>query len=332
VVTVKDVARHAGVSIGTVSNVLNRPALVAESTRARVLTSVTALGFVRNEAARTLRSGRSRTLAVVVPDATDPFFADLARGAAHVGDEHDALSILCSSGDHETRERDHLQALEEKRVAGILIAPVDADAAWLRGLARRGTPLVLIDRTGSQADHCAVAVDDVLGGRIAVQHLARQGHRRIAFVGDSASAPQIRDRLQGAEAEARAAGITLLHAVTEELTMNAGHAVVSGLLDQAVAVTASICATDLLALGMMAELQQRGLSIPDDMSLVGYDDIAYSVIAAVSLSSVRQPREEMGHTAADLLFEEIARPGDHRHQHKMFVPELVARASSRAHP
>jgi DNA-binding LacI/PurR family transcriptional regulator len=148
-VTVKDVARHAGVSIGTVSNVLNRPALVTDSTRERVLAAVAEPGFVRNESARSLRAGRSRMVAVVVSDSMNPFFTDIARGAAEVVDGRGALSILCSSWDAVDRERDHLQSLEEKRVAGILITPVDADASWLNDVARRGTPIVLVDRVGA---------------------------------------------------------------------------------------------------------------------------------------------------------------------------------------
>jgi LacI family transcriptional regulator len=328
-VTVKDVARHAGVSIGTVSNVLNRPALVADSTRERVLAAVRALGFVRNESARTLRAGRSRTVAVVVSDSMNPFFTDVARGAAEVADEHGALSILCNSWDTGTRERDHLQSLEEKRVAGILITPVDADATWLSDVARRGTPLVLVDRVGSLPHYCSVAVDDVLGGRIAVEHLAQHGHRRVAFVGESGTTAQVRHRLHGARAAADAFGITLVPLATSELTMGAGRAAVAGLLAQDPPVTAAFCANDLVALGVMAELRERGRSVPGDIALVGYDDISYSAIAAVPLSSVRQPREEMGHAAAELLFAEIAHPRDHQHRQLMFDPDLVVRASSR---
>jgi LacI family transcriptional regulator, galactose operon repressor len=331
-VTVKDVARRAGVSIGTVSNVLNRPAVVAESTRERVLAAVAELGFVRNESARTLRAGRSRTVAVVVADSMNPFFADVARGAAEVADEHGALSILCSSWDIQERERDHLQSLEAKRVAGILITPVDADAAWLNDVARRGTPIVFVDPASSLVSYCSVAVDDVLGGQIAVEHLVQQGHRRVAFVGDPNSTAQVRDRLQGARAAAQTAGITLVPITTSELTMSAGRAAVPALLGQQPPVTAAFCANDLVALGVMAEVRERGISIPDDLALVGYDDAAYSVIAAVPLSSVRQPREEMGHTAAELLFEEIAHAADHQHRQLTFGPELVVRGSSQNQP
>jgi LacI family transcriptional regulator len=238
------------------------------------------------------------------------------------------LSILCSSGDTEGRERDHLQALEEKRVAGILITPVDADATWLSDVARRGTPIVLVDRVGAFANRCSVTVDDVLGGRIALEHLAEQGHRFVAFVGDRGSTPQIRDRLRGARAAAHAAGITLRHVTTSELTMSAGRAAVAELLAADPPVTAAFCGNDLVALGVMAGLRDLDRNIPGDMALVGYDDISYSVIAAVPLTSVRQPREEMGHNAAELLFDEITRPGDHNHQQVVFGPELVVRASS----
>jgi LacI family transcriptional regulator len=329
-VTVKDVARQAGVSIGTVSNVLNRPAMVSDRTRERVLAAVAELGFVRNESARTLRAGRSSTVAVVVPDPMNPFFADIARGAAEVADQHGALPILCATWDIPQRERDHLQTLEAKRVAGILIAPVDAGAAWLGDPAHRHRPIVLVDRPPVSADRCSVAVDDVRGGRIAVEHLAAQGHSVVAFVGDPDASPQIRGRMQGAERAASNTGIRLVPVGASELTMAAGRAAVPELVRREPPITAAFCANDLLALGVMAEMRERGLRCPEDLALVGYDDIAYSVIAAVPLSSVRQPREQMGHTAAQMLFDEISRRPEHRHEQRTFVPELVVRRSSRS--
>ena len=162
--SVKDVAQRAGVSLGTVSNVLNRPERVSADTRTRVENAMAELGFVRNESARQLRAGRSRTIGYVMLDATNPFFTDVAQGMEHVAEDRDLSLFLCNSDNRASREAAHLAHLQEQRVQGILVTPVDPDSPALTDLARRGTPLVIVDRTRPGAAFCTVSVDDVLGG------------------------------------------------------------------------------------------------------------------------------------------------------------------------
>ena len=181
---VKDVAERAGVSLGTVSNVLNRPDRVSPATRRRVEQAMADLGFVRNEAARHLRSGRSRTLAYVMLDAANPFFTDVAAAIEETAEEGHFSLYMCNSGNRADREVAHLDHLVEQRVQGILVTPLDPEAGHLAGVARRGTPVVVVDRTPRDVALCSVAVDDVLGGSLAVEHLLDRGHQRIAFVGD----------------------------------------------------------------------------------------------------------------------------------------------------
>src|SRR5919112_5468796 len=182
--SIKEVAQHAGVSLGTVSNVLNRPEMVAEATRQRVLEAITTLGYVRNDSARQLRAGRSRTIAIVVLDVANPFFTDVVRGAEQVVEEAGSMLVVCNSGEDSSREDRHLELLEEQRVGGILITPVaDGRQPVLNRLIERGIPVVLVDRGAGTASRCSVAVDDELGGRLAVGHLLERGHRRIAYLG-----------------------------------------------------------------------------------------------------------------------------------------------------
>src|SRR6266542_1328091 len=162
--SIRDVAAQAGVSVGTVSNVLNRPHLVAPATRARVQQAITALEFVRNESARQLRAGRSHTLGLVVLDVSNPFFTDVARGVEDAATEAGLAVILCNSDEKAERERRYLDLLEEHRVQGILITPVTGVSERLRQLQRRGTPVVLLDRWASTRNHCSVSVNDVYGG------------------------------------------------------------------------------------------------------------------------------------------------------------------------
>jgi DNA-binding LacI/PurR family transcriptional regulator len=327
--SVKDVARHAGVSLGTVSNVLNRPEIVAPATRQRVLDAIAELGFVRNESARALRAGRSRTIGLVVLDVANPFFTDIARGAEAVADEHGAVVTLCNSGENVARERRYLDHLEELRVQGLLITPVGTRTPRLDRLIAKGMPVVLVDR-GAGRTRCSVAVDDVLGGQLAVTHLVEQGHRRIAFVGGPRSIRQVADRHQGAAAAAAGRGVSIDLYEMPTLTVASGRQAAGQLADLPASrrPTAVFCANDLLALGVLQELTRRGLRVPDDVAIVGYDDIEYAGAAAVPLSSVRQPREQLGRAAAELLFEEINDGEGHRHRHIRFKPELVVRESS----
>ena len=329
-ISIRDVARHARVSISTVSNVLNHPELVAEQTRTRVQEAITALGFVRNDSARQLRAGRSRQIALVVLDVTNPFFTDVVRGAEDAAEERGVTVVVCNSSSRVDRERRHLDLLEEQRVRGVLITPVDdTPTSRLEKLIERGTPVVLVDRGSGWPNRCSVAVDDLYGGRLAGDHLLAQGHRRIAFAGGPMSVRQVAERHSGLLGST--AGVAEVVAIaTPTLSVAAGRAA-AGLiadLDPQQRPTAVFCANDLLALGVLQEMTRRGLHVPRDIAIVGYDDIEFAAAAAVPLSSVRQPREQLGRTAAHLLLDEVGSDGKHEHRHVLFQPELVVRASS----
>ncbi len=331
--SIKEVARLARVSVGTVSNVLNRPEVVSPATRDRVLKAIHELGFVRNEVARHLRAGRSRTVGLVVLDVFNPFFADVAKGAEALADEHRTMLVLCNSAADPARERRHLDQLEQQRVLGILITPVDAAGPHLAELAARGTPLVLVD-SPAVGPQCSVAVDDRLGGRAAGAHLIERGHRRIAFIGGPLSIKQVADRHAGIRDAVLAAGdgVELTDCRTPTLSVAEGRAAGERLaaLPDGARPTAALCANDLLALGFLQAMAVCGLRVPEDMAIVGYDDIDFAAAAAIPLSSVRQPRELLGRTAIELLLEEVTTPGTHRHRQVIFQPDLVVRASSEA--
>jgi LacI family transcriptional regulator len=329
---IKDVAAEAGVSVGTVSNVLNRPDIVAPATRERVLGAIKRLGFVRNESARQLRAGRSRSIGLVVLDVANPFFTDVAHGAESVADAHDTMVMLCNSGEDPQRELRHLEMLEQQRVLGVLITPVDTKNPRIEAMIGRGMPIVLVDRRSTRRNRCSVGVDDVLGGRLAVAHLLDQGHHRIAFVGGPATLQQVRERRAGAEQaiEQAATGARLRVLETPSLTVAAGKDAAAELaaLPAGRRPSAVFCANDLVALGVLQELTRRGIDVPRGVALVGYDDIDFAAAATVPLSSIRQPREQLGRRAADLMFDEVALGSAHKHQQVVFEPELVVRDSS----
>jgi DNA-binding LacI/PurR family transcriptional regulator len=327
---IKEVARHAGVSLGTVSNVLNRPEMVAEHTRKRVLDAIRELGYVRNDSARQLRAGRSRTVAIVVLNVANPFFTDVVRGAEEAIEAAGAVAVVCNSGENPIRERRHLDLLEQQRVQGVLITPVDNGRdSQLANLVRRGIPVVLVDRGSGQRDRCSVAVDDVLGGRIAGEHFKELGHVRVAFAGGPTSIAQVSDRRKGFTAALRDAA-DVRSVLTPTLTVAAGRQAGAEIADLSATdrPTAVFCANDLLALGVLQEMTLRRIRVPRDIAILGYDDIEFAAAAAVPLSSVRQPREQLGRAAAELLLEEANRPDRHEHRHVVFEPDLVVREST----
>ncbi|HYI34900.1 MAG TPA: LacI family DNA-binding transcriptional regulator [Glaciibacter sp.] len=330
--SVRDVAAAAGVSVGTVSNVLNRPDKVAAQTVARVQSAINTLGFVRNDAARQLRAGRSRSIGLVVLDVGNPFFTDVARGAEERAAAEGLTVLLGNSDENTERESAYLDLFEEQRVHGVLISPLGDAGERLASLRSRGTPTVLVDRQTEDNTISSVAVDDIAGGHMAVSHLADSGRRRIAFVGGPTSIRQVADRLEGARrAAAEHPGVTLEVIETESLTVLAGRAVGDAICarSEAERPDAIFAANDLLAMGVLQALHMFGsVRVPDDVALIGYDDIAFASAAVVPLSSIRQPSALIGWTAVDLLLREAAGGDDFRHEQIVFQPELVVREST----
>jgi LacI family transcriptional regulator len=329
---VKDVAAKANVSLGTVSNVLNRPHLVSAATRTRVEQAMASLRFVRNDSARQLRAGTSKILAYVMLDAGNPFFTDVARGIEEAAEEAGLSLILCNSNQSADREAGYLDLLEERRVRGVLITPVNPDGDRLLQLPLRGTPVVVVDRAAAGRTHCSVAVDDVLGGDLAATHLFDLGHEHIAFVGGPPSIGQVRDRLEGVQAAAARAGRptdSVIHILTDALSINEGRSAAERIagIPARRRPTAAFCANDMLALGLLQQCVTLGLRVPEDIAIVGYDDIEFAAAAAVPLTSVHQPRALLGRRATELLLDEYNNP-EHEHQQILFTPELVVRAST----
>jgi DNA-binding LacI/PurR family transcriptional regulator len=331
-VGIKQVAARAGVAVGTVSNVLNQPELVAAPTRDRVLDAIKDLGYVRNESARTLRSGKSRTVALVVLDAANPFFADIASGAEPIVHKLGSMLIICATAGDVKRERQYLAQLEEQRVQGILITSGGGSDDQMLRLSQRGTPIVLVDSKNLRHKTCGVSVDDVHGGRLAVQHLIDTGRHRIALVGGHVGIPQVRERRDGAALAASISrhNIEILTIDTTTLSLAAGRQAGSQIADMPVDERPKgvFCANDLVALGLMRQLAQRGIVVPTEIGVIGYDDIDFAEAAITPLSSLRQPRAEIGRTAAQLLAAELDEGTTHHHRHVIFEPELIVRAST----
>lgn len=329
-VSVKDVASAAGVSVGTVSNVLNRPEKVSPATLEHVQRVIGELGFIRNDAARQLRAGTNRAIGMVVLDVRNPFFTDVARGVELRLGEHRRPLILGSSGQDAERESTYLDLFEEQRVSGLLITPVGKVLPRLRRLRERGTQVVVVDRRTGSREFSSVAVDDVRGGRLAATHLVEAGRKRLAFIGGPRGLTQIKHRLRGAESVvADHPGTSLRFVETATMDADAGRQGAESLLALPARERpdAIFAANDLVALGVLQALTLAEVRVPDDVAILGYDDIDFAASAAIPLSSVRQPRAEMGEVATDLLLAAIEDPAV-QVRDIVLDPELVVRRST----
>jgi LacI family transcriptional regulator len=332
---IKDVAAAAGVSVGTVSNVLNRPHLVSPAMRECVSAAIAQLDFVRSDFARQLRAGSSQVIAMIVLDVANPYLVGVARGAEDAVESAGYVVTLAGSGGLLRREQRYVELFGQQRVRGVLWNPTNLGPPNLALLDQLGIPVVLLDRH-LERTHSNVAVDDVVGGRLAVEHLLARGHRRIAVVGGPASLAQMQDRLRGAHDAVLLSGhrpTALFTVPTPDLTLFSGRAAADDILemDPSSRPTGVFAVNDLVAIGLLQGLLAGGLRVPEDVAVVGYDDTEFAAAAAVPITSIRAPREELGRRAAELLLDQIrgidaGEPTPPRHER--FEPELVARTST----
>jgi len=279
------------------------------------------LRYHRNASARQLRAGVSSTVGAVVSNVSNPFYTELIRGIEdRLADVGHSL-IICSSDNDPEREARALRLLGEQGVRGVLITPTDATDSRLAVLSELGIPVVVLD--AHLDGYPSVTLDHFRGGRLAVEHLLEQGHRRIAIIARKILQPS-QERCAGATEAIAAAGLdpaevlTIIH--IDEASANSGQQAIAPVLDGPKPPTAVFALNDIVSLGVLRELRRRGLRVPEDVAVVGYDDLFLAAELMVPLTSVRQPMREMGWAGADLLLAGSPR--------QAFTPELIVRASS----
>ena len=314
-VTMKDVARLSGVSSMTVSRVINGGDRVSPQTRQRVEQAIAELGYVPSRVARGLIRQKTHTLALIVPDVTNPFFTLIVRGAEDVARRADYRMLLCDTRADLTIEREAIEEMIAHRVEGIAIAPVsDRSRSHLRRLANYGVPFVLIDRTVPGVD-CDVVVGDSSGGaRRLVEHLLELGHRRIGFIVESDEVSTARDRHAGYEQALRAAGLPVDPSLIVRSTVDPGGGFdgMRRLLELDQPPTAVFTVNNLVALGAIEAVRAQGLEVPDDIALVCFDDIEYASRLYPFLTVMAQPAETLGALGTQLLLDRVeGRARDH---------------------
>jgi LacI family transcriptional regulator len=328
-----DVARHAGVSLGTVSNVINSPSKVAPSTLDRVRASIDALGFVRNNLARTLAAGQADTLGFVIVDLGNSLFVDIARGAQEASGEHGMKLLLANSDVDQVAQDSYLDLFDEARVGGVLLAPLDGPLDAADRVRSHGRPVVLVNAPDPQSDTCGVVVDEELGGFLAARHLLESGRRRLAYAGGPLTLHAVAQRHEGARRAVAefGNGATLELIETAKLTIAEGLRLGTAISERSPAdrPDAIVSAADALASGSVQALIYAGIRVPDDLAIIGYDNNHFASDSVVPISTIGQPGHEMGRIAAELLLEEIRSPDGHEHRTITLRPELIVRASTR---
>jgi LacI family transcriptional regulator len=306
----KQIAAEARVSLGTVSHVLNRTANVREPLRQRVLEAVAALGYQPSELARGLRREKTSMIGMVIPDITNPFFPAVVRGAEDVAFANGYRLVLCNTDNDHSKETAHLNALRAYRPAGLIVIPSNFSDLTTQAQSYReaGTSVVCVDRTPPHWNGDTVTVANEEGAYRATRHLIQLGHRRLATVVGPQHLTNAQQRLAGFKRAVRQAGLSVNPEYIQESTFDklGGHAKAGVLLRLLPQPTAIFAGNDLIALGVLLALHDSGLRCPQDVSLIGFDDLDFAEMTNPQLSSVYQPGYQLGATAARLLLERVA--------------------------
>ncbi|WP_225437273.1 LacI family DNA-binding transcriptional regulator [Arthrobacter sedimenti] len=328
--SMNDVARRAGVSLGTVSHVLNKPEIVSAKTIARVAAAIDELGFVRNDAARSLAAGRSNTVGLILTDVGNSLFVDIARGAEGAASSAGRSLLLANSDVTFQKQESYLDIFDEARVAGIILAPLDAGLDGVDRVRRHGRNIVLVNYAGDRTDCCSVVVDEEHGGYLAATHLMDIGRSRLLFAGGPEDLHAVNARREGARraVRERGNGVSLEVIPSRNLKSASGRSIARQLLDDGALPDGILAPADQLAAGLIHELTDAGVSVPGDVAVIGYDNNQFASEAAIPMSTVSQPGHEMGEEALRLLLDEIDNPRSHEHRRITLDPSLIVRRST----
>jgi LacI family transcriptional regulator len=325
----RDVAERAGVSVTTVSHVVNNTRKVNPETRDRVEQAMHTLGYHPNVLARSLRRGETHTIGIILPDSTNPYFAEVVRGIEDSSFSQGYSVILCNSDNDLEKERLYTNVLLEKQVDGVIFVAAGLSAKNIQNLQNRAVPYVLIDRRvpGTEADY--VLGDNQGGGFLATNHLVELGHRHIACLAGPAGVKLSSERIAGYQQALHEADIPLNPdwIVEGDFQYQSGYDAAQRLFTSQPAPTAIFACNDLMAIGVYRYAHEAGMDIPQKLSIVGFDDVRLAAYTNPPLTTIRQSKHEMGSLAARLLMERMAEP-DKTPRLEILRTELIVREST----
>jgi len=328
-VTIKDIAERAEVSYATVSRALNNKYGVHEKTRKKVLSIAAEMEYSPNAVARGLVKKRTHTLGLIIPDITNPFYPGVARGIEDGAAEAGFSVILCNSNWERGRERQYIDLVAEKRVDGVILAPIENRQEMLKTSYTDRIPVVYVDKAPKKTRNSFVVIDNIRGGFLATKHLIEQGYDTIGFIGASEESWYIDERLQGYKMAFEQYGLSIREEFIRlsDFKQDTGHKIICEMIDTGDYPRSVFAENDLLALGVMQGVRERGLRIPQDVAVVGFDDIPFAGFPEIQLSTIYQPKYEMGKKAVEVLIEQIE-SGRAAGTKIYLEPQLVVRGSS----
>jgi DNA-binding LacI/PurR family transcriptional regulator len=310
-ITIKDIAKQAGVAHTTVSRALRGSPLVAEDTAARICEIADDMGYSPSAAARSLKTNRSQVLGVIVSHIADPFFSEILQGIDDIAQQA-GYSLFIATAQHDpVREKSIVKTMREHRVDGVILCSTPFAAEQSQQLSFHEIPIVVINNQSAENYRYSIYHDDVAGSRQITRHLIALGHRRIAYLGNALSGRTTQDRLSGFQQEMESAGLPLPPAYIHQVQggdAEHGLAGVACFLALSERPTALVCYNDLLAIGALKGLLEAGIKIPDQFSVTGFDNIAISAFTSPPLTTFDQPKRSIGAEAARLMLELLDTP------------------------
>jgi DNA-binding LacI/PurR family transcriptional regulator len=326
--TIRDVAELAEVHPSTVSRVINSDSRISERTKNKVLLIIKKLGYTPNAIARGLKTKRTFTLGMLIPDITNPFFAEIARGVEDAANKNSFNIILCNTDDKLKKERTYLEILREKRVDGLILGTAHIRDQSILELEKKKFPYILISRNVERLNKNCIIIDDLAGGMMATEYLIKLGHHRIAHISGPLKTRSGLNRLKGYQLALKKHKIEYNDELVGEgdFRIKGGYQVMKRFLKLTKPPTAIFAANDLLALGAMQAIQKKNFYIPEDFSIIGFNDIELASFVYPSLTTIRQPILEMGNLAVKMLLKIII-DGEFNQGKIVLKPKLIIRES-----
>ncbi len=329
--TIKDIAKAAGVSTATVSMILNKKDKnISQPTRERVLRIAKDINYIPNSMARSLVTSQTKTLGLILPDIVNPFFPEIARGAEDRAREAGYSIIICNTDDNVDQENKYIQMLTEKMVDGIILTHSANRNDEMSGLENSRIPIILIDRDYDSPNVLGkVLVDNSRASRDGVNYLIGKGYRRIAYIAGPLNTGTARDRLEGYRTALAENGIDYDERLVRvgEYRSKWGYEAAASLLDDGMDFEAIFCGNDAIAIGAMKRLRERGIAVPDDIAIMGFDDIYIASMVDPELTTIKQPNYSMGYEAVNMMIDSIQ--GNKIGKRNLILDtELVVRKSS----
>ena len=325
----RDVAKLAKVSVGTVSNVLNRPHQVSEETRLRVKNAIDALGFVPNARAKS-GERNSKIIGLILPLSDNPFYSELAQGVEDAISKADLRLLIGYSREDEAIEFHLLTAMVDAGFKGVIVTPAGQNNQVFEKFIEQNIRVGYISQADDVPEQCSVSIDQVRGGYIGIEFLHNLGHKNIAWISGPPHHHQSNQRFIGISLAAKEFGVKLQLIDSPSLDFISGEQIAIQILALPKLPDAIFAGNDALALGIINFLLKEGYKIPDDISILGYDNVAYAESALIPLSTVSQTPYQLGFTMGNQMIGELAANADHIHQHVTFQPQIVERESTKA--